>query len=149
MFAATRGTGQAIAAAPPASPGTRSLFSRSPRASLFADADRIRHVLVILLDNAARYAEKGKRIDVWFKHRQSEGVFFVADDGPGIPEADRTRVFERFCQVEDTLHHSGPGQGLRLYIAGRIVDAHGGWIAVSTLDGGGSVSSFGIPSGVF
>ena len=116
---------------------------------LVADADRIKHVLVILLDNAARYSGKGKMIDIRFEHRQSEGVFLVADEGPGIPEAHRARVFERFYQVEDTLHHSSPGLGLGLYIAGRIVDAHGGWIVANPRDEGGSVFSFGIPTGVF
>lgn len=117
--------------------------------SLVADAERVKQVLVILLDNAARYSDDGRAIDITFEHRQSEGVFLVADRGPGIPEMDRGRIFERFYQVEDALHHSSPGLGLGLYIAARIVDAHGGWIVTRPREGGGSVFSFGIPTGVF
>jgi two-component system sensor histidine kinase KdpD len=66
----------------------------------------------------------------------------VLDRGNGIPEASREKVFDRFYQVEEALHHSKPGMGLGLYIASQIVDAHGGRIWVEERDGGGSAFKF-------
>lgn len=66
----------------------------------------------------------------------------VMDRGNGIPAESRTKVFDRFYQVEDALHHSKPGMGLGLYIASQIVDAHGGRVWVEPRDGGGSVFRF-------
>jgi len=108
------------------------------------DADKLKSVLGILLDNAVTYSPQGSAIDVWFEQDDRETVYYVADRGPGIPEADRERVFERFYQVEDAEHHSIPGIGLGLYIARSIVEAHGGWIKVEPRDGSGSVFSFGV-----
>ena len=65
----------------------------------------------------------------------------VRTGGKGIPEEAREKVFDRFYQVEDALHHSKPGMGLGLYIARQIADAHGGRIWV-TRDAGGSVFKF-------
>jgi len=66
----------------------------------------------------------------------------VLDRGNGIPEESRQKVFDRFYQVEDALHHSKPGMGLGLYIASQIVDAHGGRVWVEARDGGGSAFRF-------
>ena len=65
--------------------------------------------------------------------------------GLGISEEDREKVFDRFFQVEDTMHHSTPGMGLGLYIAGEIVNAHGGTIWCESREGGGSVFKFTLP----
>jgi len=67
------------------------------------------------------------------------------DRGIGIPEEHRDRLFERFFQVEDALHHSTPGLGMGLYIAREIVEAHGGIIWYEPRDGGGSTFHFTIP----
>ena len=109
------------------------------------DAEKVKHVLGILIDNAAIYSGDESPIDVECEKVEEEIVYSVADLGPGIPDEDRERIFERFYQVEDVLHHSVPGIGLGLYIAKTIVELHGGWIEVEPRDGGGSVFSFGIP----
>jgi len=106
----------------------------------------VRQALLILLDNASRYSPAGSEVELWYERRPSEVVFSVADRGPGLSEADRRNVFERFYQVEDAAHHSGPGLGLGLYIASRIAEAHGGWIKADPRPGGGSVFSFGLPA---
>jgi signal transduction histidine kinase len=72
-------------------------------------------------------------------------VVSVSDRGPGVPEDARERVFERFYQVDDVLHHSKPGVGLGLYIARAIVAGHGGSIECLPRDGGGAVFRFTIP----
>jgi signal transduction histidine kinase len=70
----------------------------------------------------------------------------VLDRGMGISEEDRPKVFDRFYQVEDTMHHSTPGMGLGLYIAREIVGAHGGTIACEPREGGGSIFRFKLPA---
>jgi signal transduction histidine kinase len=66
----------------------------------------------------------------------------VLDRGPGVPEADRERVFNRFYQVDEPMHHSQPGLGLGLYIVRKIVNAHGGRIWCDPREDGGSAFRF-------
>lgn len=118
-----------------------------PGDTLVADSEKVKQVLSILLDNAAKYSPPGGAVEVWCERDRDGVVFHVADQGPGIPPDDRLLIFERFYQVEDVLHHSLPGLGLGLYIARTIVEAHGGWIKTSPRKGCGSLFSFGIPDG--
>lgn len=109
------------------------------------DPDRVCRVLMILMDNALKYSPEGSLVEAWFEQDEAETRFCVLDRGPGIPEADRERVFIRFYQVGDVDHHSHTGLGLGLYIARSIVELHGGWIRVAPGEEGGSVFSFGLP----
>jgi signal transduction histidine kinase len=77
-----------------------------------------------LLDNAARHATRHVR--VWVGHWDGLAVLAVDDDGPGIPAADRERVFERFTRLDDARSREHGGAGLGLAIAREIVRAHGG-----------------------
>jgi signal transduction histidine kinase len=78
-----------------------------------------------LLDNAVRYAKS--RVDVSVvSSPDGLAVLSVADDGPGIPEPDRERVFERFTRLDDARSRDRGGAGLGLAIAREIVRAHGG-----------------------
>jgi PAS domain S-box-containing protein len=110
------------------------------------DADKVKQVLEILIDNAAKYSDTESPIDIGCVKVDGEIVYSVADLGPGIPDEDREGIFTRFYHAGDVLHHSVPGIGLGLYIAKVIVEVHGGWISEEPRDGGGSVFSFGIPS---
>jgi len=110
------------------------------------DAEKVKQVLEILIDNAVKYSDKECPVDIECEKGEGEIVYRVADLGPGIPDEDRERIFERFYQVGDVLHHSVHGIGLGLYIAKAIVEVHGGWISEEPRDGGGSVFSFGIPA---
>ncbi len=109
------------------------------------DPVRLQEVLAILIENAAKYTPEGETVEIWFEQDDGGTVLTVADRGPGVPEKDRERIFERFYQVEDVMHHSKPGIGLGLHIARYIVDAHGGWIKMEPRDGGGTLFSFMVP----
>ncbi len=77
-----------------------------------------------LLDNAVRHA--ASRVEVSVACEGGLAVLAVADDGPGIPAADRERVFERFTRLDDARSREHGGAGLGLAIAREIVRAHGG-----------------------
>nr|WP_303646005.1 ATP-binding protein [Candidatus Solincola tengchongensis] len=112
---------------------------------LEADKERIRQLMCILLENAALYSPPDSVIDVELSEKEGELLVSVLDRGMGIPEEDRERVFERFYQVEDALHHSMPGMGMGLYIAREIVEGHGGRIWNESRPGGGTAFRFTLP----
>ncbi|WWW17900.1 HAMP domain-containing sensor histidine kinase [Nocardia vulneris] len=97
-------------------------------ATVFADRARLHQVLLNLLDNAARHGPAGGEVRVTARRLPGELVIEVADDGPGIPRADRARVFDRFTRGGRT---DGGGTGLGLAISRWVVDLHGGTIAVT------------------
>jgi hypothetical protein len=87
-----------------------------------------------LLDNAARHARS--QVELSLTESSTDVTLTVVDDGPGIPEADRQRVFERFARVDDARGRDGDGgAGLGLAIVHDVVVAHGGSVAVENTPG--------------
>ena len=86
-----------------------------------------------LIDNAVRYTPSGGRVDVTVRREAKQAVIEVLDSGPGIPEAQRERVFYRFYRGEQA---SGAGSGLGLAIAKRVVERLGGSITLGSGEGG-------------
>lgn len=88
----------------------------------------LRRVVTNLLDNAQRYADR--RVEVTLRTTHGAGprtaVLEVTDDGPGIPAADRERVFERFTRLDDSRSRDHGGAGLGLAIARDLSAHHGG-----------------------
>ena len=100
------------------------------------DAAGLRRVLRNLGDNAARHA-RGR---LAFSVAEHDGavLLWVDDDGPGIPGADRERVFERFVRLDDARARDAGGSGLGLAIVAEVVAAHGGTVAVARSPLGGA-----------
>jgi two-component system sensor histidine kinase TctE len=89
---------------------------------VLGNAMLIREALVNLIDNAIRYAGRGASITVGVHAQGAQALLFVEDTGPGLPEADRERVFQRFARAT----HEGNGCGLGLAIVREIVErSHG------------------------
>ncbi|MCB0215349.1 MAG: PAS domain S-box protein [Caldilineae bacterium] len=114
---------------------------------VLADEDRALQVLGNLVSNAAKYSPAGSRIDL--DARPAPGgqavLFTVADRGMGIPPDELQRIFERFHRVERHDARETYGHGLGLYIARKIVEAHGGRIWVESTPGIGSTFMFTLP----
>ncbi len=109
-------------------------LSRGELAFAQGEAGSLRILLNNLLDNAIRYTPAGGRVDVAIYSEGSSAIIEVIDNGPGIPATDRTRVFDRFYRRAAA---ETPGSGLGLAIVKRIVERHGGNIALLDAPGGG------------
>ena len=93
-----------------------------------ADLTRLTQVFLNLLNNAAKYTERGGRIDLRAELQGSDAVVSVTDTGIGIPADKLPTLFEMFSQVEGALSRSQGGLGIGLCLAKRLVEMHGGSI---------------------
>jgi PAS domain S-box-containing protein len=109
------------------------------------DPEKFTRLMIILLENALKYSPAGSPIEVSLDVGNGRARISVLDRGVGVNEKERNRIFDRFYQSEEVFHHSSPGLGLGLYIAKRIVEAHGGKIWCEPREGGGSVFRFTLP----
>ncbi|MGH2379161.1 MAG: sensor histidine kinase [Candidatus Limnocylindria bacterium] len=116
-----------------------------PAVPVKADARRLRQVLVNLLANAAQYSPPDRPIDVTLSvdQRRRRATVEVRDRGPGIPLAQRRRLFRRFVRLSTA--DGTRGSGLGLYISKAIVEDHKGTIHYAAARGGGSVFGFTLP----
>ena len=108
------------------------------------DEMRIRQVLSILIQNAISYTPAGGHIHLALSVRNHQYLFSVADNGPGIADADKEHIFERFYRAEKSRNTKGHF-GLGLSIACEIVTAHHGHLWVTDTNGGGSTFFIGLP----
>jgi signal transduction histidine kinase len=99
-------------------------------------------VLSNLLSNAIKFSSVKGKITVQATTLGHDLQVAVRDDGPGIPERDLDRVFEGFCQLQDS---DARGLGLGLYISRAIIQAHGGRIWATSRPGAGSTFYFTVP----
>ncbi|MDP2430801.1 MAG: ATP-binding protein [Pseudomonadota bacterium] len=102
--------------------------------ALTGQAESLRMMLGNLLDNAVRYTPGGGRVDVELREQAGMAWLSVSDSGPGIPAAERERVFGRFQRLAGA---EIPGSGLGLAIVKQVVDLHGGKITLDDAPGGG------------
>lgn len=106
-----------------------------------ADLVRLSQVFLNLLTNAAKYSEKGGRIELQAERQGSDVVVTVKDAGIGIPPANLQTIFEMFSQVEGALSRSQGGLGIGLSLVKRLVEMHGGRVEARS-DGLGTGSAF-------
>jgi two-component system, OmpR family, sensor histidine kinase KdpD len=108
------------------------------------DLQRIREVLMHLLENAGKYSDPGVPIKVTSEVINDRLVTSVADRGPGIDSFEQSLIFEKFYRGQHQ-RYAAPGTGMGLAIAKVIVEAHGGTMGVVSQLGSGSVFSFTLP----
>lgn len=107
----------------------------------YADRNRIKQAMRIFIDNAQKYTEPGKTIEVNLKREENRAVLSVTDSGCGITKEDLNNVFDRFFRADESRDRNKGGHGLGLSIAKIIVLRHGGKINVKSKVGEGSVFS--------
>ena len=123
--------------------GVRTVRADLLPARVVGDPQALSRVLRNLVDNAVRHARSVVEVAVWIQ--DGSACLSVADDGPGIPAADRARVFERFVRLDTDRSRAGGGSGLGLAIVAEIVAAHGGSVIVADRSGGGTVITVQLP----
>ena len=98
------------------------------------------------MENASNYSQAKGRIEISARRAGDQVVIAVADRGPGIPDADLTRVFERFYRVDRSRTRDPGGTGLGLSIVKHLVELHGGRVTAANRDGGGALFELALPS---
>lgn len=108
------------------------LSTKVPENSLnvYGDRSRLQRALANLLDNAIKFTRQGGHVEVSAQTEKQHIVVKVVDDGPGIPEGDLTRIYDRFFRGDQS--RSTPGNGLGLTLVQSIVHAHGGEILIES-----------------
>jgi PAS domain S-box-containing protein len=136
----------ALTAAPVAAArGIELSASTSSLPPVAADPVRIGQVIDNLISNALKFTPAGGRVELRAGIHAGRAVVEVADTGHGISPAEQKRLFERFYRTSRAQTDAVPGVGLGLSIAKAIVDAHGGTIACSSVEGEGSTFSIELP----
>jgi signal transduction histidine kinase len=123
---ATAVAGDALAAARVAHPGRELLLVGREVLPVRAAPDAVLQILGNLLDNAAKYSPDHRPVRLEAARYGPMAVLAVQDTGPGVPGADRERIFERFTQLDSGATRRAGGVGLGLYIARQLAKAQGG-----------------------
>jgi signal transduction histidine kinase len=108
------------------------------------DPARLSQVLRNLVDNAARAART--TVHLTTAEENGSAIITVSDDGDGIPEQDRQRVFERFVRLDTSRSRASGGSGLGLSIAREITHAHHGTITLTSSSTGGTTATVTLPN---
>ena len=110
------------------------------------DRLRLGEVVYNLLANAVRHTPEGGRIRISIDRSEEFTVFKVEDSGPGVPEEEREKIFERFYRIDKARSAARGGSGLGLSIAREIVRAHGGSLTAEASDLGGAAFLVRLPA---
>ena len=113
--------------------------------SVSADSDKLRQVLLNMVDNAVKYSPAGGRIEVCVEARDGGVRIAVSDEGIGIAPLEQRRIFGKFYRVDPELARGVGGTGLGLYICRELVRRMGGRVTVSSEEGKGSTFVVDLP----
>ncbi|MBL7690972.1 MAG: HAMP domain-containing histidine kinase [Flavipsychrobacter sp.] len=110
------------------------------------DKAMLRIAINNLIENAIKYTPEDKPIRISLaKNGNTTAMVSVADEGPGIPDAEKKRVFDKFYRIGNEASRKSKGTGLGLYLAGKIVSQHGGSIAIRDNSPGGTIFEVTLP----
>ncbi len=118
------------------------IFFKTEEQSIFLviDVDKITEVLSLLIDNAIRDGREGeKTVEVSIKKKDSKVFFSIKDDGMGISEEEKEKIFDKFYRTRRAIELDPNSLGLDLYLAKKIVEKFSGKIWVEDNEKGGSV----------
>jgi len=112
---------------------------------MLLDYDKIWEAIYNIVDNAIKYSPEGGFVKMRLTLEKGEAIVKVEDNGPGIPESEKDKIFERFYRLDDSRARETGGTGLGLAIAKEAVLLHGGSISVSSEGEMGSIFSIHLP----
>ncbi len=121
----------------------RKFYPRTVTAVVRGDAEPLRRVLWVLVDNAIAHTADGGQVWATVSHEATTATVQVADDGTGIPAGMQERIFDRFVRADPSRRPDGTGLGLA--IARSVVQAHQGTISAATNDSGGATFTIRLP----
>jgi two-component system OmpR family sensor kinase len=137
----------AVSDARAADPG-RSVVARIATPVVVTGDDlRLRQAVANLVRNALVHTPAGSPVEVTLQSENAHAEIDIIDHGPGVPEAQRQRIFERFHRADPLRSRDQGGSGLGLSIAAAVVNAHGGQISVQDTPGGGATFRIELPAG--
>ena len=112
---------------------------------IHSDRDALEQVILNLMDNVLKYADKGRFIK-FILGKEPDGTFLfkICDDGPGIPESHKEMIFEKFYRTDQKVH-TLQGTGIGLSLCKEIIETNGGSIAVESIVDKGSHFSVSLP----
>src|SRR6202022_140336 len=114
-----------------------------------ADADQLGRILDNLINNGLSYGGGPPRLSITVSGEGDQAVARVADNGAGIPEDERERVFDRFHRANEPAFRSVPGTGLGLYISRKLAEGHAGSLVIdSSTPGAGTTFALALPLSV-
>lgn len=113
------------------------------KVNIQGDADQLKQVVYILIDNALKYSDKD--VNVHLKRTDTEVALSVQDDGEGISEDEREYIFDRYYRIDKARSRETGGTGLGLAIAKTITDTHHGTLLVESKQGEGSTFTLKLP----
>ena len=113
---------------------------------ILCDANKLRQVLVNLVDNAIKYSPKGGEVEIRVGAENGQCRIEVADQGLGIPSSERDRIFEKFYRLDPQLTGGVGGSGLGLYICRELVERMHGQLDVDSEPGKGSRFTVALPA---
>jgi two-component system, OmpR family, sensor kinase len=119
----------------------------SANARVNGNRDLLRSAIENVLRNAVRYSPPDGAVDVSTSGGDSGVVIEVADRGPGVPDADLSRIFEPFYRVAESRDRDTGGEGIGLAITAQVMKAHGGSASASNRQGGGFEVRLSLPPG--
>jgi two-component system, OmpR family, sensor kinase len=136
----------AVADARAVEPGRTLDVAGVTRALVTGDRSRLRQVVDNLLANVREHTDPATRVTIRLEAHRRDVVLVVADDGPGMTQADAARALDRFWQAAATEAHPRRGTGLGLAIVADLVAAHGGDVALDAAPGAGTQVTIRLPA---
>lgn len=111
-----------------------------------ADPRRVRQILLNLLSNAIKFTPSGGKVTLRLAIRDNVAILSIKDTGIGIPDQQRSLLFQKFQQLDSSYHREYGGLGLGLALTKQLVEIHGGWVQVESTVGVGSVFTVWLPN---
>jgi PAS domain S-box-containing protein len=131
-----------------APPGIRfEVEAAEPTVFLVADRDRVRQVLMNLVENAMKYSPDGGRVAIGVETVGTDVRYYVRDEGLGIPVDEHARIFDKFYRLDPGMTRGVGGTGLGLYICSELVERMDGRIWVDSAENVGSTFFVELPAG--